>query len=353
MSTTQPWGDFLTISALNHDPAHPNAAILLDSSDPAPGEENLVTPGTGWSNDVAHGLLLVVARDVADGNGDGLVDVPRAEQAGGTLVFDFQEPMTAGRILLVDVDEPGGEIRLFDLDGLVYSFPIAATPANSVQGEFGGFGLTRIEIELAGSAGIAEMQFNPCPSVLDSDTSTTGIPLGLPAGHRMDASSPAYGDLLFYFDALNDTPGHPDLPILFDTARVTGGDFDLRTPGSGVGNDRPLGKVLVIAENGADLDGDGVIDVPDDEAGGGVIRMLYYTSDAFFRGATALDVDLGESAWIEVHTNAGPIEVFPFQGLGDNSVERITANSGPTRRIEFHCTGSAALAELIVCPEVE
>jgi len=61
----------------------------------------------------------------------------------------------------------------------------------------------------------------------------------------------------------------PGLAIIFDSLNPTGGDNDLAGPpwegGNLASGNAVLGKILIIAENDVDLDGDGLIDLPDDE----------------------------------------------------------------------------------------
>jgi len=61
----------------------------------------------------------------------------------------------------------------------------------------------------------------------------------------------------------------PGLAIIFDSLNPTGQDYDLAGPPWEGGNlasaNTVLGKILIIAENDVDLDGDGLIDFPDDE----------------------------------------------------------------------------------------
>lgn len=61
----------------------------------------------------------------------------------------------------------------------------------------------------------------------------------------------------------------PGLAIIFDSLNPTGQDYDLAGPpwegGNLASNNTVLGKILIIAENDIDIDGDGLIDLPDDE----------------------------------------------------------------------------------------
>ncbi|MEM7036949.1 MAG: SprB repeat-containing protein, partial [Bacteroidota bacterium] len=140
-------------------------------------------------------------------------------------------------------------------------------------------------------------------------------------------------------NVINNNPNHPQAGVLFDTGNPTGGDFDLGTPhadfgGPGVGpggamgmpgqNDTPLGNVLVIAENDIDSNNDGLIDDPDDEAGGGEIQLLF-ASPLYVENVTMLDLDNG-NGFVRVTQNNGQFSDFTIPGLGDNAVTTIGIN---------------------------
>ncbi|MFH0946307.1 MAG: hypothetical protein V2A76_13995 [Planctomycetota bacterium] len=342
ISDTQPWSEFMTITASGG--ASP---ILLDSGNPTGGDNDLATPGTGSGNTEPLGQLLVIGANTTDADHDGLVDIPQSNPTGGTLIFDFPRNTTLGSLRVVDVDEPGGEIRLRYPDGTVETRPIPAGQDNGVQEIYGAFGVVHMELALTGSAGVGLMVINPCLSTINFDETTTGVPLGAEAGEVM----PDMTGALIFFTAENDNPDHPDKAILFDSAHPTGGDTDLLTPGPGPGNGLAQRKILVLAENDADADDDGIIDDPDDEAAGGSINVEYYTSSAFFEGATVVDVDANEAACIEVHLDQGGSVIIPLESRGDNSVQTVTADHvGPTRWIQFHFSGSGGIAEIKVSP---
>jgi len=208
-----------------------------------------------------------------------------------------------------------------------------------------------VEVELAGSAAVVDLTIHACPAIINFDESSTGIPLDLEPGQEVFGE---YGGLGL-FDVLtgtNNDPDHPDLAILFDTARPSGEDFDLLTPGPGIGNDLARKKILILAENDEDADGDGLVDDPDDERAGGVITFQWVTSDVYFQSATVIDVDEDETAFVRIHDQSrDEWVVLPFASLGDNSVQTVSARVGTTRVIEFHFSGSGGVVELRVCSD--
>ena len=338
----------LHLSADNKAAGHPDTLIVFDSAAPTGDDGDLATPGYGAGNDVAQGKLLIVAENAVDADADGLVDVPDDELAGGVVRFDFDMPVTITGIGLVDVDEAGGELRFLSGAVTTKTIPVPLLGDNSFQAiGFSAENVTRFEVDLAGSGGIAFVDLLPCASIVGFDETTTGVPLDLPAGVELTTQFAAQGIVI---SAVNHAPGHPDRAILFDTSAPTGEDPDLATPGYGPGNDVAQRKVLILAEDDVDLDLDGLVDDPDDEMKGGVITFeIGY--DALFVSATVLDVDAGETSFFEVYDASDAlIAVVPLAALGDNSSQTVTPGLYGARRIELHLSGSGALAELRTCP---
>ena len=361
VSDSQPWWEFLEITAENANAAHPDAAVLVDSSAWAEGAGGPRTHGAGTTlrgapraGDQDLGQVLAIAAHLTDSDGDGLVDAPEVESAGGLLTFTLSGPSRVPLITLFDVDEPGGFLRSFQGDVLLGEEEIPAGEDLSTQTLWlpGGFSLiTRIEVELAGSGAVVDLTIHGCPAIINFDESSTGVPLALEAGQEVFGEYAGLG----LFDVLagtNNDPDHPDLAILFDTAQPSGEDFDLLTPGPGIGNDLPRKKILILAEDDADSDGDGLVDDPDDETAGGVITFQWITSDVYFLSATVIDVDLDETAFVRIHDQARDAwVVLPFASLGDNSVQTVSRLVGTTRVIEFHFSGSGGVVELRVCSD--
>jgi hypothetical protein len=341
------------VSALNNVAGHPDLAIVFDSGAPTGGDTDLATPGPGIGNDTAMGQLLILAENAVDADADDLIDDPDDEAGGGIVRFDFDEPYDACSITLVDVDDSGpSEVRFYT--DLLLPPDVLAVPNvgdNSVQKlAFQKFGLVRIDVAFAGSGGIAEMELVPCPKLVNFDERTLGVPLDIQVGETITTQ---FQDLGLTIETDNAVPGHPDKAILFDSENPTGEDTDLVTPGYGIGNDTPLGKVLIIAEDDVDADMDGLVDDPDDEELGGIINFKF-DNDIIFQGATILDVDGSRSDAFNLY-NAADVLLgsFPIQALGDNSVQNLFLAPGVpgVRRIEVVLDGSGAVTRLRFCPQ--
>ncbi len=114
-----------------------NAAVIFDSANPTGGDTDLGTPnqdfggpgvgaggetGSPFQNDTALGNVLIVAEDLVDGNGDGLVDDPDdVDNVGSMITLDFSAlgSVTIFEITIIDVEavEPAATVELFDGGG--------------------------------------------------------------------------------------------------------------------------------------------------------------------------------------------------------------------------------------------
>jgi hypothetical protein len=174
-----------------------------------------------------------------------------------------------------------------------------------------------------------------------------------------------YASLGLHISADNAVSGHPDLAIIFDSANPTGGDTDLGTPngdfgGPGVGTGGQLGqrgensiaqgKVLIIAENSTDSNGDGRVDVPDDEAGGGTISFLFDTPVDIV-GVDILDIDAPEVAGAAEarDQNGGLLATGHMLALGNNSFQFVPVETNNVSRLNVSFPGSGAVARLLYC----
>ncbi|MFH1277044.1 MAG: hypothetical protein ABIK65_01505 [Candidatus Eisenbacteria bacterium] len=161
----------------------PSSAILFNSSAPTGGDDDLGTPnqdfggpgvgpggglGMPGQNDVALGNLLIVAEDIIDVGGDGLVDDPDDEAGGGVIGFDFIEPTTIFWIKIVDMDDgEGAAIRLYDAAKSLVATVYAATYGdNSAQTiDLSQYeAITRMEVDLYMSGAIGEIEYRVPPT---------------------------------------------------------------------------------------------------------------------------------------------------------------------------------------------
>ena len=154
--------------------------------------------------------------------------------------------------------------------------------------------------------------------------------------------------------------GGPDKAIIFDSGNVTGDDHDLRTPGSGTGNDNFLGGLLIIAENDVDGDGDGLVDDPDDNAAGGTF-VFDFTCAHRVTQVTMVDIE-EQAANIELvnfvdhdgdFTTPPILDIVhtqPVPPLDDNSVQTIDLSTAPAAvQMRVNLPGSGAVADAHYC----
>ncbi len=177
--------------------------------------------------------------------------------------------------------------------------------------------------------------------------------------------------------------------ILFDTESPTGGDFDLGTPneafggpGRGAGgatgaaldparpparplqvrNDRGLGKALTVGESLRDANGDGQVDVPNDEGEFEVELILDFCElgSATLHELTLIDVDLLSPPTIELFDRAGAR--LGVVGPADSAAPiPLTENNGVVRvplggvagvgRVFIDLPGSTAVDEVVFQPD--
>ena len=164
-------------------------------------------------------------------------------------------------------------------------------------------------------------------------------------------------------NGFNPDLGAVDAALVFDSANPTGGDDDLGTPnqtfgGPGIGlggamgsafeNDQALGKVLILAENLIDNNGDGLVDNPDDADVVGSFIELDFTAIApvTISTITILDVEADEAAaTVEFFDGGGAsLDTLVLPAVGDNGLAMVDA--GPVSgvfRIVVMLNGSGAI----------
>ncbi len=115
-------------------------------------------------------------------------------------------------------------------------------------------------------------------------------------------------------------------PMVFDTARPTGGDTDLATDN--------LGHVLIISEDGDSCD-------PDDNAAGGKL-FFDFADDVVMQSITVLDVE--ECVTIRLFDDHGDLLFETTRGTADNGQAVIDLGGTPgVARMEVELYGSGAI----------
>ena len=129
------------------------SAMIFDSANPTGGDDDLAVPEAD--------NLLIISEDGDSGD-------PDDNAGGGVLSFEFDAPVTVDTIDLVDIEETGSSVQLFDADGaLIETVDIPATGDGSLQElTVGVADVSRLEVILTGSGAIGEVQY------------TTGEPSG-------------------------------------------------------------------------------------------------------------------------------------------------------------------------------
>ncbi len=110
-SAIQPYASFLTLSAFS-DGSPSLGAAIFDSSPVGPNAGSL-------DQDLLVGLgniLILQNHNFPTQTIPGIYDTPNDEAAGGTIVFDFLNPLKMLSIDLIDIDG-NGPVDLFLLDG--------------------------------------------------------------------------------------------------------------------------------------------------------------------------------------------------------------------------------------------
>jgi len=207
------------------------------------------------------------------------------------------------------------------------------------------------------------------PSILSAQTMdlADGLTIDFQTDARGDALLPGsaiseqYADWGVHIAAKNNRSDHPNVALVFDSSNPSGGDTDLGTPnaafngpGRGRGgnvaggiNNEALGNLLIIAENDLDANGDGFVDAPDDEAGGGKL-IISFDEPVNILQLTLVDIDENErGAVISASHNGKSGTETPLKGLGDNSVVRFDhTNWSNITQFEITLPGSGAIGNL-------
>jgi len=202
--------------------------------------------------------------------------------------------------------------------------------------------------------------FDTCPQLMDFDTDPNGYTLV--NGQDMSQAYAWWGIDIEVYEQDGATSG---LPIAFDSSNPLG-DPDLGTPNKDFGgpghgdggasgqpgqNDTPLYNLLILAENTVDADGDGLVDLPDDDAYGAwfVFRFPFNTC---VETLDLIDIESAEvPAEIYLYESGVLVDTVLAGGLGDNSVEHVIVEVCEVDEMVIHTHGSGAVDNVEICKE--
>ena len=206
--------------------------------------------------------------------------------------------------------------------------------------------------------------FDPCfeAEVIDFE--------GLSAGAVLTEVDSSNGVGPVFVRGHNPALGMLNAALVFDSAAPTGEDFDLGTPnmdfggpGIGVGgasgstyvNTLPLGNLLIVAEDLVDLDGDGLVDDPDDANEVGTTLEFDFSAlgPVTMCALTVVDIDLSQTARVHLLGPGGTyLAWFDLPTVDDNGVARVLL--GETEGVErmlIELDGSGAIDEVAFRPD--
>jgi len=223
------------------------------------------------------------------------------------------------------------------------------------------------------------------PAILTAQVATIDFE-GIPAGtilSTVDATSLGGPVGPIGVSGTKPSTGATNVALVFDSANPTGNDFDLGTPnedfgGPGIGdagelgqpnqNDTALGKILVLAENLVDGNGNGLIDDPDDADEEDMVLAFDFTgisspnpvSSVSVLSVTAIDLQQAEGelpATIFLYDGANAlIASFPIGDTGNNGVKVIDTGApgvgtGGVARMEIVLQGSGGIDSIVLLTE--
>ena len=156
-------------------------------------------------------------------------------------------------------------------------------------------------------------------------------------------------------------------PIAFDSSAPTGGDSDLGTPnadfgGPGVGGGGGLGELgensagqgglLILAEDTVDADGDGLVDDPDDNAGGGAVTLAFDEAMCVF-GLRLIDIESDEDGTVTLLDADGLVLAsHSAAGWGNNSAELLALDGiCGVHSATVSLSSSGGIDDVDLCPE--
>ncbi|MEO0656047.1 MAG: SdrD B-like domain-containing protein [Pseudomonadota bacterium] len=255
----------VTITAARDGDAGTNAAMIFDSDHPTGGDHDLEYDG--------RGNILIISED--DDSSD-----PDDNAGGGVICFDFDQPSAVHDIVLLDIEENGGKIELFDASGaLIKTVAIPSAGDNSAQTIFlDAEDVTSMKVTLVGSGAVDDLCWKPGEA--PQPGAIEGRIFCDDNDDSVDNAEPGVGGVLVTLldstgAVVDTTTTAADGSYLFDN--LPAGDYSVLFP------TEVDGKVLVEA----DVGGDDTIDSDADQNTGetGAVTVI--------AGQTTSDVDAG------------------------------------------------------------
>jgi hypothetical protein len=137
----------------------PDAVVVFDSNQTGSHDPDL---------EVDIGNIAILANNLSDNNGDGLVDFPDENNYGGKQVYTFDSPVHIGSFLFVDKDHgtPDRATAYDAHDNIISSVPIPVGANASVQTiDVNADNAARLEIRYRDSGGLTGIQV--CPATTE------------------------------------------------------------------------------------------------------------------------------------------------------------------------------------------
>ena len=161
-------GSGVHISAVANE-NHPDALIVFDTNAPPTHDPDLA---------VDIGNIAVLAENVRDENGDGLVDDPDENNFGGQVTFAFDQEVSIGSVLWVDKDHVVDNfVVAYNAAGeVIVSVPVPLGANGSVQRvEVNADGVRRLEFVYQESGGFTGIEVG-CEQGAPTPTGSAGTP---------------------------------------------------------------------------------------------------------------------------------------------------------------------------------
>jgi len=169
-----PWG--LAINVHNNS-GGPHIGIAFDSDNPTGEDMDLGTPnedfggpgigiggmaGALGENSIAQHNVLVIAENDDDDNNDGLIDTPDDEGAGGVIKFIFAQETTVETLRIFDIEEAGGEVKLYNAGGSNFSSRALSALGDNAAETISVFedGIKEMHVFFPGSGAVDDICFN-------------------------------------------------------------------------------------------------------------------------------------------------------------------------------------------------